>query len=111
MGPDLAHGDLVRAVLDVSVLVSGVLSAKGASAEILRASRDGEFELVVSEMLLAELTRTLAYPRLRKRIPQDKAPSYADWALTAAPSGVRRSPSPASERIVRRPGDHRDRRR
>jgi putative PIN family toxin of toxin-antitoxin system len=69
----------VRAVVDVNVLISGVLSAKGSSAEILRASRDGEFELVVSDLLLAELKRTLAYPKLRKRIPPEKAAAFANW--------------------------------
>lgn len=69
----------MRAVLDVNVLVSGALSANGSSAEILRASRDGRFELVVSELLLAELKRTLAYPRLRKRIPAEKAAAFANW--------------------------------
>jgi hypothetical protein len=69
----------VRAVVDVNVLISGVLSAKGSSAEILRASRDGEFELVVSELLLAELKRTLAYPKLRKRIAPEKAAAFANW--------------------------------
>jgi uncharacterized protein len=69
----------VRAVVDVNVLISGVLSAKGSSAEILRASRDGQFELVVSGLLLAELKRTLAYPKLRKRIPPEKAAAFASW--------------------------------
>jgi putative PIN family toxin of toxin-antitoxin system len=69
----------VRAVVDVNVLISGVLSAKGSSAEILRASRDGQFELLVSELLLAELTRTLAYPRLLKRIPPEKGAAFANW--------------------------------
>jgi len=69
----------VRAVVDVNVLISGVLSAKGSSAEILRASRDGQFELVVSELLLAELKRTLAYPTLRKRIPPEKGAAFANW--------------------------------
>ena len=69
----------MRAVVDVNVLISGALSAKGPSAEILRASRDGKFELVVSESLLAELTRTLAYPKLRKRIPPEKAAAFANW--------------------------------
>jgi putative PIN family toxin of toxin-antitoxin system len=69
----------VRAVIDVNVLVSGVLSSNGPSAEILRASRDGQFELVVSESLLAELKRTLAYPKLRKRIPPEKAAAFAHW--------------------------------
>jgi putative PIN family toxin of toxin-antitoxin system len=69
----------VRAVVDVNVLISGVLSAKGPSAEILRASRDGQFELIVSELLLAELKRTLAYPKLRKRIAPEKAAAFANW--------------------------------
>jgi putative PIN family toxin of toxin-antitoxin system len=69
----------VRAVVDVNVLISAVLSAKGSSAEILRASRDGQFELVVSELLLAELKRTLAYPKLRKRMPPENAAAFANW--------------------------------
>lgn len=70
----------MRAVVDVNVLISGVLSAQGPSAEILRASRDGLSELVVSEMLLAELKRALAYPKLRKRIASHKAAAVAQWA-------------------------------
>jgi putative PIN family toxin of toxin-antitoxin system len=69
----------VRAVVDVNVLISGVLSAKGPSAEILRASRDGLFELVISEMLLRELNRTFRYPKLRKRIPPEKAIAFVNW--------------------------------
>ena len=69
----------MRAVVDVNVLISGALSAKGPSAEILRASHDGQFELVISEMLLAELARTLAYPKLRKRIPPETATAFANW--------------------------------
>jgi putative PIN family toxin of toxin-antitoxin system len=69
----------VRAVVDVNVLISGILSAKGASAEILRASRDGQYELVLSELLLAELKRTLAYPKLRKRIAPEKGAAFAGW--------------------------------
>jgi uncharacterized protein len=89
----------VRAVVDVNVLISGALSAKGSSAEILRAGRDGQFELVISERLLAELRRTLAYPKLRKRIPAEKATAFADWvrdhgALTEDPA----SPPPIGSR-------------
>jgi uncharacterized protein len=69
----------VRAVVDVNVLISGVLSSKGPSAEILRAGRDGLFEIVVSELLLAELTRALSYPKLRNRIPPEKAAAFANW--------------------------------
>jgi putative PIN family toxin of toxin-antitoxin system len=69
----------VRAVVDVNVLISGVHATKGPSGEILRGSRDGLFELVVSELLLAELKRALAYPKLRKRIPAAKADAFANW--------------------------------
>jgi hypothetical protein len=69
----------VRAVLDVNVLISAALSARGPSAEILSHNRDGAFELVVSELLIAELTRTLAYPKLRKRIPAEKAAAFVSW--------------------------------
>jgi uncharacterized protein len=93
----------VRAVVGVNVLISGALSAKGASAEILRASRDGLFELVVSEMLLAELERALGYPKLRKRIPAEKAAAFVNWVrdhgtLAEDPA----TPSPVGSRD---PGD------
>jgi putative PIN family toxin of toxin-antitoxin system len=80
----LADGHRVRAVVDVNVLISGVLSANGSSAEILRASRDGQFELVVSGSLLAELKRTLADPTLRTRIPPEKAAAFATWVRDQA---------------------------
>ena len=69
----------MRAVLDVNVLVSAVLSAGGQSAEILRRSRDGAFELIASESLIAELMRALGYPKLRKRVPADKASAFVAW--------------------------------
>ncbi len=69
----------MRAVVDVNVLISAALAARGPSAEILRSHRDGAFELVVSELLIAELTRALAYPKLRKRIPAEKAAALVSW--------------------------------
>ncbi len=69
----------MRAVLDVNVLVSGALSADGAAAEILRRTRDGEFELVVSELLLAELAHTLAYPKISRRLSGEQAVAYISW--------------------------------
>jgi uncharacterized protein len=69
----------VRAVVDVNVLISAVLSARGPSAEVIRSCRDGAFELVVSELLIAELTRALAYPKIRKRIPTEKGAAFISW--------------------------------
>jgi len=69
----------VRAAADVNVLISAVLSARGPSAEVLRHTRDGAFDLVVSELLIEELTRALAYPKLRKRVPADRASAFVSW--------------------------------
>jgi uncharacterized protein len=66
----------VRGVVDVDVLISATLSARGLSAEVIRSCRDGAFELVVSELLIAELTRALAYPKIRKRIPVEQAAAF-----------------------------------
>ncbi|MGA9858834.1 MAG: putative toxin-antitoxin system toxin component, PIN family [Solirubrobacteraceae bacterium] len=69
----------MRAVVDVNVLISAILSARGAPAEILRGSRDGAFELIISEALIAELVRALAYPKIRKRIPSEQADAFVSW--------------------------------
>ena len=69
----------MRAVVDVNVLISGALSAGGPSVEILRSCRDGAFEMVASELLIAELARALAYPKLRKRIPAENAGALISW--------------------------------
>jgi putative PIN family toxin of toxin-antitoxin system len=97
----------VRAVLDVNVLVSAALSARGIPAEILRRHRDGAFELVTSDLLITELVRTLTYPKIRKRIPAEKASAYVNWvrdqSTTAedppGPSPVR-SPDPDDDYLL-----------
>ena len=50
---------MLRAVLDVNVLVSAVLSATGAPAQLLRAWRDGEFELVRQRIVAERHSRLL----------------------------------------------------
>lgn len=60
----------MRALLDVNVLISGLLSRTGAPARLLGKWLDGEFELVVTERLLAELEATLARPKLRRHLDQ-----------------------------------------
>lgn len=69
----------MRAVVDVNVLISATVSARGPSAKVIRSCRDGAFELVVSELLIAELTRALSYPKIRKRIPPEKAAAFISW--------------------------------
>lgn len=58
----------MRAVVDVNVLLSALLSREGSPARVLRAWMGGDFEMVVSPLLLAELERAAAYPKLSKRI-------------------------------------------
>lgn len=63
----------MRAVLDPNVLVSALLSRDGTPARVLRAWLEGAFELIVSEALLGELERALAYPKLRARVTPSEA--------------------------------------
>ena len=66
-------------MLDPNVLISALLSSSGAPAGILRRWREGAFELVVSEALVAELERAFAYPKLRRRIPASSATEFVAW--------------------------------
>ncbi len=67
-----------RAVLDPNVLISALLSPSGSPAALVARWLAGEFELVVSEQLLAELRRALAYPKLRSRITDEEATAFVD---------------------------------
>jgi uncharacterized protein len=60
----------VRAVLDVNVLIAALLSRSGAPAQLIGKWLAGEFELVVSERLLAELETTLARPKFRRHLDE-----------------------------------------
>ena len=66
----------MRAVLDPNVLVAALLSRRGTPAQIVAGWLAGEFELVVSETLLAELERALAHPKLRSRLSADEANAF-----------------------------------
>jgi len=92
----------VRAVLDINVLISGLLAPDGASARLIRRWLEGDFELIVSERLLAELKRVLAYPKLRARVSE--AASVEFIGLVRATATVRPDP-PDPPQQSRDPGD------
>ena len=92
----------MRAVLDPNVLIASLLSRSGAPAQIVSRWLAGELELVVSEVLLAELGRALAYPKIRKRIAEDEAGAFVELLREA----VRLAPDPeAPARRSADPGD------
>ncbi|MEA2273012.1 MAG: uncharacterized protein QOI98_1720 [Solirubrobacteraceae bacterium] len=74
----------MRAVLDPNVLISALLSRDGTPARILRAWIGGEFDLVVSPKLLAELERALAYPKLERHVSPDESTTFVGWLRGAA---------------------------
>jgi putative PIN family toxin of toxin-antitoxin system len=67
---------LIRAVINTGVLVSALISSRGAPARLLLAWRDGAFELVVSPHLLGELARVLRRPKFVPYVTSDEAASY-----------------------------------
>jgi putative PIN family toxin of toxin-antitoxin system len=69
----------VRAILDPNVIISALLSRDGAPAKVLRAWLEGRFDLIVSPLLLEELERALAYPKLVERISGEDSAALIDW--------------------------------
>lgn len=59
---------MLRAVLDVNVLVSAAIGRDGPPTRLVRACLDGAFELIASAALWAELDRVVADPRIAHRL-------------------------------------------
>jgi uncharacterized protein len=78
----------LRFVLDANVLISALLSRKGAPARLLERWLEGHFELVVSEQLLGEVERTLREPKLRSRVIEDDAAQFVELLRTLAELAV-----------------------
>jgi len=57
---------MLRAVLDTNVIVSSVLSKKGAPFQLIRAWHESRFTLITSEDIVREVQRVLSEPRLRE---------------------------------------------
>jgi putative PIN family toxin of toxin-antitoxin system len=75
---------VLRIVCDVGVVIAGLLSADGPPACLLDRWRDGEFDLVVSPLWLAELERVVARPGIARYIdPADATELREAIALQA----------------------------
>lgn len=93
----------MRAVLDPNVIISGLLSGTGAPARLLAAWQDGRIEVIVSPLLLAQLERALAYPKLRAHINAQDA-TAAVGLLAAGATSIDDPPQPPAVRSED-PGD------
>lgn len=66
----------MRALLDVNVFVAGLLSPTGSPAGLLGKWLEGEFELVISDLLLDELEHTLARPKIRRLLDDEETRGF-----------------------------------
>ena len=61
----------MKVVLDTNVLLSGLMFPDGAPGRVVGAWREARFDLVISVHQLAEIGRTLAYPKIRRILDWD----------------------------------------
>lgn len=92
----------MRVVIDSGVVVSAALSEHGAPATLLRLWTEGEFEIVVSPQLVAELQDVLARPQIAPRIPPNRARALVR-ALSAG--AIEEIDPPTSAPVTRGPKD------
>lgn len=70
---------MIKAVLDTNVLVSGLISPKGAPARLVNAWRERKFEVVISAAILEELAEVLKRDKIRRhyeRVDKDLSSKY-----------------------------------
>ena len=98
----------MRALLDVNVLIAGLLSRTGSPARLLGKWLEGEFELVVSDLLLDEFEKTLQRPKLRRLLDDDEVTAFlkllrgglAEWVEDPDASPSVRSRDPKDDYLI-----------
>ena len=70
----------MRVVLDANVYVSSLLTQRGNAKQIMDLFEVGEFDLIVSEPILAEIERVLGYSHIAKihRKSEDEIKAYVE---------------------------------
>ena len=93
-------------VLDSNVIISALLSPKGAPVDIISRWEAGELDVVTSAPLIAELKRALQYGRIRKQL---KRPRKMVTALVNRLEAVATvvGPAPSLDVIEEDPADNR----
>lgn len=93
---------MLRVVIDPGVLIAALLSPAGAPAKVLLSWRSGAFDLVVSPLLLDELSRVLRRPKFRRYIGEDEVDVYLELFRRSA---VLVGDPPATTDLTPDPGD------
>ena len=94
----------MRIVLDTNILVSALVAARGAPAQILARCQMGELTLLLSPDLMAELARVLHYPALRKRLTYNDD-QIARYLALLMEIGVMLTPLPGAPFVADDPDD------
>ena len=92
-----------RVVLDPNVLISALLTPRGASARIVLHLRSGAFELVTSPMLLAELLAVLRRDKFRPYVTLKEVEAFVE--LIRRESTSIEDPQPDAVSLSEDPGD------
>lgn len=92
-----------RVVLDTNVLVSALITPAGSSAQLLLKLRDGEFEAIVSALLLSELSDVLKRPKFRRYVSEREVDEYVELVRRAGVAVD--DPQPSGEPLTTDPGD------
>jgi putative PIN family toxin of toxin-antitoxin system len=94
---------VIRAVVDPGVLVSAFIGRRGSVGDrLVRAWRSGKVELIVSQLLLDELSGVLARPKFAHAAREGRAVDFVQ-ALRAGATLV--EDPPGEEEITRDPKD------
>lgn len=93
---------LYRAVIDVNVIVSGLMTTAGAPARILQAVQRGDVTILVSPTYLAELHDVLHRPKFQRWFPIAVA---SRTVVEIRRAGQAYSDPPAAASVTRDPSD------
>lgn len=92
-----------RAVLDPNVLISALITPRGASARILLELRGGAFELIASPALLAELRTVLMRDKFRQYASVAEVGAFVE--LIRVEGTLIEDPEPSGVGVTDDPGD------
>lgn len=69
---------MIRVVVDANVLVSALIGAGPSSRIVAAVFNSEQLDAVVCPLLVAEVADVLARPRIRKRVPAERAEEFLD---------------------------------